>query len=187
MISFRPRRPLREAAVSAYRSVVEQARQPVFFVEYGVPDTLDGRFELICLHAFLFLHRLRSEPASAGLAQAFFDMMFTDMDCSLREIGTGDLSVGRHVKRMAQAFYGRIRAYQRGLEQDDGELAAALRRNLYGSIGESVSGLAAMTEYTRRAARLLADQPIAQLAGGKILFPQIAPAGASPTALGTAK
>src|SRR5579862_3636229 len=134
MISFRPRRPLREAAVSAYRSVVEQARQPVFFVEYGVPDTVDGRFELICLHAFLYLHRLRRErPSSAALAQCFFDVMFADFDRSLREMGTGDLSVGREIKRMAQAFYGRISAYETGLAADDAVLLPALARNLFGT------------------------------------------------------
>ena len=113
------------------RRVVEQARQPVFFTEYGVPDTLDGRFELICLHAFLYLHRLKAERRTASrLCQGFFDTMFADFDRSLREMGTGDLSVGKQVKRMAQAFYGRIRAYEEGLAGDEAALPAALARNL---------------------------------------------------------
>src|SRR5260370_6969849 len=102
----------RGAADLAYRRVVEQARQPIFFTDYGVPDTLDGRFELICLHAFLYLHRLKGEPPPATwLCQSFFDEMFADFDRALREMGTGDLSVRKHVKRTARAFYGRIRAY----------------------------------------------------------------------------
>ncbi|MBV9552744.1 MAG: ubiquinol-cytochrome C chaperone, partial [Alphaproteobacteria bacterium] len=105
------RNQLRAAAERAYGSVVEQARRPAFFTALGVPDTLDGRFELICLHAFLYLHRLKGEPPPApALAQRFFDTMFADFDRSLREIGTSDLSVGRQVKRMAEAFYGRVRA-----------------------------------------------------------------------------
>jgi len=112
VISFSRRKSVRGAAELAYRRVVEQARQPMFFTGFGVPDTVDGRFELICLHAFLYLHRLKSErPRSMAVSQAFFDAMFADMDRGLREMGTGDLSVGRHVKRMAQGFYGRIRAY----------------------------------------------------------------------------
>ena len=124
-----PRR--RRARLSA---VVEQARRPEFFTRFGVPDTLDGRFELICLHAFLYLHRLKSEPCRARrVAQRFFDTMFADFDRSLRELGTGDLSVGRQVKRMAEAFYGRIRAYEQGLDGDEDAVAAALDRNLYGT------------------------------------------------------
>ncbi len=117
MISSTRRRSIRDAAALAYGRVVEQARQPVFFAGYGVPDTLDGRYELICLHAFLYLYRLKADrPQSAELSQAFFDAMFADLDRALREMGTGDLSVGKHVKRMARGFYGRIRAYQDGIE-----------------------------------------------------------------------
>ena len=75
------RNPIREAAELAYRSVVQQARRPEFFTELGVPDTLDGRFELICLHAFVYLHRLKNEAApAAALGQRFFDTMFADFD-----------------------------------------------------------------------------------------------------------
>src|ERR1700752_3618558 len=103
--------PVQAAAELAYARVVEQARQPGFFTDCGVPDTIDGRFELICLHAFLYLHRLKREgKRGAPLGQRFFDTMFADFDRSLREMGTGDLSVGREVKRMAQGFYGRVAA-----------------------------------------------------------------------------
>jgi cytochrome b pre-mRNA-processing protein 3 len=144
----------------------------MFFTEFGVPDTVDGRFELICLHAFLYLHRLKSErPRSEAVSQAFFDAMFTDMDRGLREMGTGDLSVGRHVKRMAQGFYGRIRAYQDGLEGGDTVLAGALARNLFGTVRESPERIAAVAAYMRSAAELLARQPAAELAAGNPHFP----------------
>src|SRR3989442_6202813 len=145
--------PDQEAAVLAYGRVVEHARQPGFFIAGGVPDTIDGRFELICLHAFLYLHRLkREQKRAARLGQRFFDTMFGDFDRSLREMGTGDLSVGREVKRMAEAFYGRIGAYEQGLEADDAVLRPALARNLFGTAPPPADRLDAMTLYVRREA-----------------------------------
>jgi cytochrome b pre-mRNA-processing protein 3 len=188
VIAFSRRKSIREAAERAYRRVVEHARQRVFFTGFGVPDTLDGRFELVCLHAFLYLHRLKSEqPQAAAVSQAFFDAMFADMDRGLREMGTGDLSVGRHIKRMAQGFYGRIRAYQNGLEDgDDTVLNDALARNLYGTVGESARVSSAVADYVRSAAALLAHQSLAELLDGDVGFPP--PGGdrllAEPAALG---
>ena len=159
------------AAELAYRRVVDQARQPAFFAEYGVPDTLDGRFEMICLHAFLYLHRLKTEGARGGpLGQRFFDTMFADFDRSLREMGTGDLSVGREVRRMAEAFYGRIAAYERGLAAADGALQSALIRNLFGTAALLADGPAAMAEYVRREAARLERQPAAKLLAGEVCF-----------------
>lgn len=181
MISLSRRKSVRDAAERAYQWVVEQARNPMFFKEFGVPDTLDGRFELICLHAFLYLHRLKSEqPQSAMVSQMFFDTMFADMDRGLREMGTGDLSVGRHVKRMARGFYGRIRAYQDGLARDDdAALSAALARNLFGTVGELAVSPAAMVDYTRSAAAQLADQSAVELIDGYVRFPAPGRSGSS--------
>ena len=161
---------IRSAAERAYRRVVEQARRPEFFTGYGVPDTLDGRFELICLHAFFYLHRLKTAPEATAVGQRFFDTMFADFDRSLRELGTGDLSVGRQVKRMAEAFYGRIRAYDQGLAGDESALAATLERNLYGTAAASAEQVAAMTAHLRREAASLAVQPAAALLAGDIAF-----------------
>jgi len=172
LISFSRRKSVRDAAEVAYRRVVEQARQPLFFTAFGVPDTLDGRFELICLHAFLYLYRLKSErPRSAAVAQAFFDAMFADMDQGLREMGTGDLSVGGHVKRMAQGFYGRIRAYQGGLEHDESALGAALARNVFGTVGESPQTTDRMAGYVRCAVWELRQQSSTELFEGNVRFP----------------
>src|SRR5436190_14185992 len=150
------------AAELAYRRVVDQARQPVFFAEYGVPDTLDGRFELMCLHAFLYLHRLKADrPQASPFCQSFFDRMFADFDRSLREMGVGDLSVGKHVKRMVRAFYGRILSYEAGLDDDDSALAAALARNVFGTVSAPESALDAMASYVRSAVRALRSQSAA--------------------------
>jgi len=180
---FRPDR-VRAAAALAYRRIVEQARQPDFFIECGVPDTLDGRFELICLHAFLYLHRLKRErPQAALLGQRFFDEMFGDFDRSLREMGTGDLSVGREVKRMAEAFYGRVAAYETGLAADDAVLEPALARNLFGTAPATPARLATMAGYMRREAARLDRQDAAELLAGQLSFghpPSVSPAPAGP-------
>jgi cytochrome b pre-mRNA-processing protein 3 len=157
-------------AARAYAGVVAQARRPEFFTLCGVPDTLDGRFELVCLHAFLYLHRLKGKVEAAGVSQEFFDAMFADFDRSLREIGTGDLSVGRQVNRMAEAFYGRIRAYEEGLAGDESTLLAALTRNLFGTAAASPEQVARMAAYMRRETARLAGEPTAALIAGAIGF-----------------
>ncbi len=163
--------PPQQAAELAYRQVVEHARQPGFFTDGGVPDTVDGRFELICLHAFLYLRRLREAPTeAAGPGQRFFDTMFADFDRSLREMGVGDLGVGREIRRMAEAFYGRVAAYERGLAAEDGVLQAALARNLFGTAPTTPAQLAAMARYMRREAAQLSRQPIRDLLAGKVAF-----------------
>jgi len=169
ILPFR-RNPIRDAAELAYRRVVEQARRPQFFTDFRVPDTLDGRFELICLHAFLYLHRLKSEPPAAALGQRFVDIMFADFDRSLREMGTGDLSVGREVQWMAQGFSGRIQAYEQGLNGDDVTLGAALARNLFGTAPPAAQLLDAMVHYIRQEARRLSAEPAAALLAGDIVF-----------------
>lgn len=161
------------AADSLYRTVVEAARRPVLFAGLGVPDTLDGRYEMVALHTFLVLRRLkRDHQATAVLAQALFDRMFMDFDNALREAGVGDLGVGRRVKQMATGFYGRIAAYDAGL--DGGGLEEALRRNAYGTVAPPDTALARLAAYLRRADQDLAAQPTAGLGAGRVSFPDIA-------------
>lgn len=158
-------------ATILYASLVAQARRPEFYRQGGVPDTVDGRFELISLHIFLILHRLKEDrPASAELAQALFDLMFADMDQSLREMGAGDLGVGRRVKIMIQGLYGRIAAYEEGLEGDSGILTAALGRNVYGTVAPSQACLEALSAYVRGQVADLAGQAYPALAAGQVDF-----------------
>jgi cytochrome b pre-mRNA-processing protein 3 len=166
---FRPP-PRREAAYRLYGRAVEAARQPAHYAELEVPDTVDGRFELIALHVALLLRRLLAEPASNPFAQEVFDAMFADMDRALREMGTGDLGVGGHVKRMASAFYGRARAYERGLAGAE-DLGVALRRNLYGTASPSEASLGAMAAWVEAAAAALAAQKVEALMAGEVAFP----------------
>lgn len=168
---LRDRRAARESAGMLYRALVEQARSSSFYRDAGVPDTLDGRFELVALHAFMVLRRLQADPGRTGvLAQALFDAMFDDMDRSLREMGAGDLGVGRRVKFMASSFLGRVKAYEGGLDGGDEALRSALVRNLYGTVPAPADGAAAMARYTRDQLAALEAQPLDDLVAGRVRF-----------------
>ena len=165
------RNPHRSAAHSAYTQIVARAREPAFFLDCAVPDTLDGRFELIALHAFLVLSRLKADhAATADFAQELFDAMFADLDRGLREMGASDIGVGRHVKEMAKGFYGRIVAYEQGLALGDDQLGEALRRNLYGTASPPPEAVAAMAHYIRLQAVALADATLQNLLSGQVKF-----------------
>jgi len=173
ILGFRPAGETR-AASALYGSVVAQARDRRFFSALGVPDTLDGRYETLALHVFLLLHGLKLESweGAAGLARAVIEAFVADMDRTLREMGAADLGVGRRVKEMTQALYGRIKAYEDGLNQSgDGALEAALRRNLYGTLDmPRLADLAAVAKYVRRQHTALAAQPISELRAGRVAF-----------------
>jgi len=107
-----------------YAVLVARARDPVFFREFEVPDTVDGRFDLVALHGWLALEHLRGEAA-----QALTDAIFIGFDEAMREQGQGDMGLGRKMRQFADAWYGRMTAY--GAAKDEEELAAAINRNLY--------------------------------------------------------
>jgi cytochrome b pre-mRNA-processing protein 3 len=164
----------RTKAYAAYTSIVERAREPEFFLRFDVPDTLDGRFEMIALHMFLVLNRLKADyDATADFSQALFDAMFADLDRGLREMGASDMGVGKRVKEMAKGFYGRIKAYDEGLAGDDAMLAEALRRNLYGTVEPRPEAVAAMVRYLRHQVEALAPQPAENFFSNNIKFAPI--------------
>lgn len=139
------RRPQERAGFLLYGAAVGAAREPALYEAIGAPDTTAGRFELICLHTGLVIRRLRAfkTPEADALAQAVFDAMFADMDLTLREMGVGDLSVGKKVKNLWEGFYGRAEAYGAALDAGDlAGLAEALGRNVWAT-GEPPEGAAA--------------------------------------------
>ena len=142
----------RDAAHRIYLLLVGQSRLPAFYTHCGVADTPDGRFDMIALHAALILRRLKCDgEVTEDLAQEVFDLMFADMDQNLREMGVGDIGVGKRVKGMAQGFYGRLAAYDAALAAPDNEdLMAALRRNLFRKTFPTDSQVTAVAEYIRR-------------------------------------
>jgi cytochrome b pre-mRNA-processing protein 3 len=155
-----------------YGAAVAAAREPYCYAEHGVPDTLDGRFDLIGLHVFLLIDRLRFLPAPGqALAQAAFDAMFGDMDTALREMGVGDLSVGRRVRAMWEAFHGRARAYEAALQSADATaLPAALARNVWRGTTPPPGAADALARLTRAQHAHLAKQGAATLLAGNANF-----------------
>jgi cytochrome b pre-mRNA-processing protein 3 len=113
-----------------YGMIVAQARLPAFYQHYGVPDTVNGRFDMVLLHVWLILRRLRGRADGAPLSQALLDRFCSDMDANLREMGVGDLTVPKRMLKFAEAFYGRSAAYDSGLQAGGNELAQALARNV---------------------------------------------------------
>lgn len=156
-----------------YAVAAAQARQPDFFLRLGVPDTVDGRFELVVLHVFLLLRRLKDQGADAHrLGQRLLEAMVDDFDAAVRELGVGDTGVARRVKTMARGFAGRLSAYHRGVEAGDDEaLDVALDNNLYGTVTDVAPVLrAAMITYIRRELAGLAAQPLEEILAGRAAF-----------------
>lgn len=152
------RKPDSDLARSLYGTIVHQARQERFYRGLGVPDTVDGRFEMLALHAFLVMRRIKDDGDIGHEAgQALLDAMFDDLDVNLREMGAGDMGVGKRVKAMVQAFYGRVAAYGSALERTDDDLSEALLRNLYRTrrTPPDEGELAALVRYVRAQARHL--------------------------------
>lgn len=172
-----------DSALSLYGESVAASRQRVFYETFGVPDTLDGRFDMLLLHAALLVRRLNREGREGrALAQEYFDRMFTEMDRTVREIGVGDLSVRRHVRAMMRAFYGRAEVYGEALDVKDlDSLKKALVRNLYGmGDGEARNGqgvdemaLDAMCRYVILCEDALGWQERAALLLGRAGFPPV--------------
>ena len=142
-------------AAGLYTAMARRAREPEFFARFQAKDTLDGRFDLLTLHAWLVLERLNTS-GEAPLSQAFVDAVFIGFDEALRELGSGDIGMGRRMKKLADAFYGRMKAY--GEAGDEAALEDALVRNLYR--GERVPAAGAMARYVMGArAHLAACDP----------------------------
>ncbi|MEG9862266.1 MAG: ubiquinol-cytochrome C chaperone family protein [Parvularculales bacterium] len=166
---FRAKKQAKNTLADVYRVVVGQARLPAFYRDFGVPDTVDGRFDMIVLHMALCLRRLRAADADLDdQAQALFDFMFSDMDYALREMGAGDMSVGRRIRAMVEAFYGRTKTYDKALDAGDGEmLTDALARNVFPDCKPPVAAAHRLAEYVIQAEAALAGVPVTDiLAGG---------------------
>jgi cytochrome b pre-mRNA-processing protein 3 len=128
-----------------YESLVSRARAPVFFTSFAVADSIDGRFDVLALHAWLVLAELKGGEA----AQSLTDAIFTGFDEAMREQGVGDMGLGHKLKAMADGFYGRMAAYDAA--KDEAELAAALAKNLWRGAGVDarVRALAAYAQHAR--------------------------------------
>jgi cytochrome b pre-mRNA-processing protein 3 len=165
---FRPR-PAQATARKLYAAVVEQARSPALYLDHGAPDTVEGRFELYTLHVMLLLDRLRRQgDAARDLSQGLFDVYVKALDDALREMGVGDLSVGKKMRKLGEAFYGRAKSYEAALAAlpDAADLTALLARTVYADAPSAPA--AAMATYVVAQRDHLAAVPLDEILGGKV-------------------
>ena len=159
-----------------YELIVAQARQPWFYADLDVPDTVEGRYDMIMLHCFMVFERLSGAGSAADVfSQLVFDELFKDMDRSLRELGVGDLAVGKKIRKMAEMFYGRSEAYRAALAKhadDHGEeLKTVLKRNMYDGDAPA-NGLDQLARYVLQLKDDLAGQEIDPILAGELKFPR---------------
>jgi len=171
--ALRGRAALRRKAGDIYGAVVTQARQPAFYAKLGIPDTPIGRYDMVVLHLFLLLERLRGEGASADtLQRLLLETFVADMDDSLRELGTGDVVVGKKVRRAAAGFYERARDYRAALEEGDGALGQALVR--HGLAREAAAQeIVALCAYIRATTAVLQKLDGENIQAARLAFPDV--------------
>ncbi len=159
-----------------YEILTEAARQPALYQAFNVPDTVMGRFEMLSAVLILYFRRTRSSArAGQEIAQEIIDAFFEDVDHSIRELGVGDVSVPKRMKKFAGMFYGRLESYAAALDGGDrAALAEALRRNIYPKAGEAAPAMAALAAYLFEAERVLASRGEDAVEAGQLLLPPAA-------------
>jgi cytochrome b pre-mRNA-processing protein 3 len=169
--ALKARASMRRKAGEIYGAIVTQARRPEFYAKLGIPDTPAGRYDMVVLHLFLVLERLRAEAAPTEMLQrALIEAFVSDMDDSLRELGTGDIVVGKKVRRAAAGFYERSRTYREALAADDAAaLEAALARLGVVPQGDAQRA-AAFAAYVRAVAADLGRQDGDAVLEGRLAF-----------------
>jgi cytochrome b pre-mRNA-processing protein 3 len=163
----------KQAAQKLYETIVTQSRLPLFYESYEVVDSLDGRFDMISLHAALVIkHLSKGDKKAIKMSQALFDHLFVQMERALREMGVGDLAIPKHMKRMMKAFKGRFGAYIIALDAaDEPAVREALRRNLYRHNEEVLADkLEFMKEYLQANHSHVMAQDIQSLCQGDVTF-----------------
>jgi cytochrome b pre-mRNA-processing protein 3 len=165
---FKPR-PAQAAGRALYAQTVAQARTPALYAELGVPDTTEARFELYSLHVYLLMERLKNQGEQAAeTSQALFDTYLSALDNALREMGVGDLSVGKRMRKMGEAFYGRVLGYEKAIAAlpDTSEIEALVTRTIYA--GADPAQAPALAAYIIARREALAAQPLERLYAGDV-------------------
>jgi cytochrome b pre-mRNA-processing protein 3 len=168
----KPHAPSRGTIEAIYGMIVTQAREPLFYRDLAVPDTVNGRFDMLVLHLWMVLRRLKPIEGGTALSQALFDRFCDDMDANLREMGVGDLTVPKRMQAFGEAFYGRIAAYDLALEAGQEPLAQALCKNILN--GEGAEKARQLARYAEAAIATLAGLDEATLRSGSWKFPSLA-------------
>jgi cytochrome b pre-mRNA-processing protein 3 len=171
----KPHAPPRGTIEAIYGMIVAQAREPLFYAGLGVPDTVNGRFDMVLLHLWMVLRRLRPAAGGAELSQALFDHFCADMDANLREMGVGDLTVPKRMQAFGEAFYGRVAAYDVALAEGEAALAQALCKNILN--GEQIEHARQLAFYAETVIAALAGLDDVKLQKGSWRFPSPARVG----------
>jgi cytochrome b pre-mRNA-processing protein 3 len=174
----KPRKPLRSTIEAIYGMIVTQAREPLFYRNLGVPDTVNGRFDMLVLHLWVILRRLRPMADGAVMCQALFDRFCEDMDANLREMGVGDLTVPKRMQAFGEAFYGRAAAYDLAVSQGPAELTQALNKNILD--GEQIENAGRIAYYAEAAIAALAKLDDTSIRSASWRFPSPAPVSVEP-------
>jgi cytochrome b pre-mRNA-processing protein 3 len=165
----KPRLPPRGTIETIYGMIVTQAREPLFYRYLAVPDTVNGRFDLLVMHLWIVLRRLRAIEGGVELSQALFDCFCADMDANLREMGVGDLTVPKRMRAIGEAFYGRTAAYDLALSDGAEPLAQALCRNILD--GQHIEQARHLSAYAEAAIASLESRDDGALRAGSWSFP----------------
>lgn len=172
---FRKRNPNAEIVETLYERVAAAARRPTLYRDLGVPDTVEGRFEMMTLHAHVVVRRLRALPDPAGdLAQDLVDRIFAGFDAALRELGVGDIVVPKRMKTLASAFLGRSKAYEQAILDvgDDRALHEALARNVFNSAPGHEAGTHALVGLVRDTVAAFEALGFDDFVAARVVYPQ---------------
>lgn len=164
---MKSKNPYERQAHDVYSILLGQTRDKAFYKALGVEDSFEGRYELLCLHAFIVMHVTLAARVDQHFNQALFDLMFADIDQSLRQMGKGDMGVPKHMRRMMKGFNGRMNAYEEAFE-DKADFEEALRRNVYG--GDEKAPVKKMVDYVRKN---VVAQKAEDLLEGKVKFSKV--------------
>lgn len=174
---FKPR-PATLAGRALFLTVSAQARRPAFYLAGGVPDTPQGRFELYCMHLVLLMHRLKGQgPMASETSQALFDAFLANMDEGLRDLGVGDLSVGKKMRKLGEAIYGRLKGYDSAMAAlpDRSALQGLIGRTIFGD--EAAAHPAHLAAYVVTAMDRLGAEPLDLVIGAQFQWPEFAHVG----------
>jgi len=173
LASFRTQKSHQAEVEALYGSIMAQSRDPYFYATLKVPDTVDGRFDMLVMHTYLVVARLRDgDEEATELSQELFDHMFRDMDHALRELGVGDMGISKRIQKMAAKFYGRGEAYDEALGQPgDTALHESIGRNVFAGMEPPAGSVEKLAAYLRLAQASLDEQLLDKLCAGTVRFP----------------
>jgi cytochrome b pre-mRNA-processing protein 3 len=174
MFGFLRRDPNAAMVERLNEAIVSRARQPVFYRDLGVADTLDGRFEMVCLHAVPVVQRLgEAEAPGPDIARDLTDALFKRFEIALRETGVSDIAVPKRMKKLAANYLGRAQAYREGLAADDGNvLVSSLARNVYlCEDSADAPGALVLAQYLRDVRMALAASTLQDILGASVQWP----------------